>query len=346
LASIKVWYDITNVPHVHFLNPIISFLDKRGYESFFSVRDFLETEQLFKAVINRPYSLIGTHAGGEKAKKIKAMLNRIFELYSTMHDFDVKLSIGGDASEIVTLLKKKPSITFDDNELAPNWIYSRFAKYSFWTDAVEEAVLLKQGFKKNRLCRYPGYKEDVYIADFIPDDSFLAQIPFLHYVLLRSENVNANYVRSGTQYLFPKILEALNKKSINVIVLPRNPIDKEIAKQFKNVFIPEKPINGLQASYYADCVITGAGTLTREAACMGVPAISFFAGNDLMAVDKKMIRQGMLWHSRDASEIIQKVMSSNKKEVDLKRSREVQLFVLNKLNYVMDCIREGRDCCE
>ena len=338
MSELKIWYDLTNVPHVHFLRPIINHLDEKGCNAVFTLRDFLETEHLYKELISRPYLLLGKHAGGRKCKKIISMIDRIVKLYQGLHDFDVKISIGGDASEIVSMLKRKPSITFDDNELAPNWIYSRFAEYSFWTDAVEESILLKQGFRKERLCRYPGYKEDVYIADFQPDESFLSCIPFSSFVLLRSENINANYVTSSARYLFPKILDELNKASVNVVVLPRNPIDRVIAKRYDNVFVPERAINGLQACYYADAVITGAGTLAREAACMGIPAISFFAGKDLMAVDKKMIQQNMLWHSRDAIDIVSKAISAKKKDVDLKRSKEVQSFVFDKLDYALGSI--------
>lgn len=338
MPKLRIWYDLTNVPHVHFLNPIINHLEKRGFQASFTLRDFLETEHLFKQVINRPYTMIGKHAGRRKRDKIISMLNRTIKLYRELDDFDLKISIGGDSSEIVALLKRKPSITFDDNELAPNWMYSRFAEYSFWTDAVEETTLLKQGFRRDRLCRYPGYKEDIYIADFQPDSTFLSCLPYTNYFLLRSENINANYVKNQSEYLFPKILEELNKKSVNVVVLPRNPVDREIAKRYNNVFIPDKVINGLQACYYADAVITGAGTLAREAACMGVPAISFFAGNILMAVDRKMIQQGMLWHSRNATNIVNKAILSEKKGVDLVRSKEVQSYVFDKLDNVLECI--------
>lgn len=334
-----IWYDLTNVPHVHFLNPIIKHFDQKGFRKIITVRDFLETEQLYNSVICQPYKLIGTHAGGNKIKKVAAMAKRFFSLNKALDNFDVKISIGGDASEILSLLRRKPSITFDDNELAPNWIYGRFAEYSFWTDAVSEDVLLKQGFRKDRLCRYPGYKEDIYVADFTPDDSFTKEIPFDNYVLVRSENINANYVGANSNYLFPDIIKQLSEKSINTVVLPRNPIDREISKQYDNVFVPDKALNGLQACYFADAVITGAGTLAREAACMGVPAISFFTGNNLMAVDRQMISQNMLLHSRNASEIVDYAIKSNRQEADLARSKAVQGFVFDKLESVLDNIK-------
>jgi predicted glycosyltransferase len=333
---IRIWYDFTNVPHVHFLKPIMMRLRKLEVKEIVTLRDFLETEQLFKEQIGGPYLSVGGHGGKSKINKLAKMTHRVFELNKLLPSFDFKVSIGGDSSEIVSLLRKKPSITFDDNELAPNWLYGRFTYFSFWTDAVDEQTLIGQGFRKDRLYRYPGYKEDIYVADYEPDSGFMDNIPFSNYVLLRSENIAANYVKDKNDYIFPSILKACIDRGMNVVVLPRNPIDKEIAKTFNNVYVPERAVNGLDACYYADAVITGAGTLAREAACMGVPAISFFTGNKLMAVDRKMIKEGMLFHSRNTEEIIDQVVKSKRKDADFSRSKAVQKEVIDKLISVIE----------
>lgn len=336
-----IWYDITNVPHVHFLKPIINHLTERGFPSVFSVRDFLETEQLFRAEIDKPYMLIGSHAGKGLLRKLGGMISRMYFLNRKIPSYSVKISIGGDASEYLSLFRNRPSITFDDNELAPNWMYGRLVRFAFWTDAVPLDVLIKQGFNPRKLFRYHGYKEDIYIADFKPDPTFPNLLPFSDYVLIRSENIRANYVRGKNEYLFPHIIRSLADKGINVVVLPRNPIDRVIAAQYKNVFIPSKVVNGLDACYYANAVITGAGTLAREAACMGVPAISFFTGNKLMSVDKSLINEGLLLHSRNVSEISEKVMKSNRKTTDFRRSKSVQEEVFSVLDNVLDSINRN-----
>ena len=337
-----IWYDFNNVPHVHYIKPIVSFLESKGFQSLFTVRHFLETESIFQQSFGCEYQLIGLHKGGNLAKKITGVLGRTKELLKRIPEFDVKISVGGDSSEYVSLLRRKPSITFDDNELAPNWIYSRIPAFSFWTDAVPESVLLKQGFRKDRLYRYHGFKEDIYIADYEPDKEFAQKLPFNEYVLLRSENINANYVPNKSSFIFPEILENLVKKGFNVLVLPRHKIDVTIAKTYHNkVYIPEKPLNGLDACYFAQGVITGAGTLAREAACLGVPAISFFAGKTLMAVDRKLISQHMLYHSRDPERIVSNLMGFKQKTPDLKRSQNVKMEVLMELDAVLEQVLDN-----
>lgn len=48
-----IWFDFTNVPHISFLQPFINLLEGK-YNTIFSLRDFAETEGLFrKKSINR-----------------------------------------------------------------------------------------------------------------------------------------------------------------------------------------------------------------------------------------------------------------------------------------------------
>jgi len=91
----------------------------------------------------------------------------------------------------------------------------------------------------------------------------------------------------------------------------------------------------LDACYYADAVLTGAGTLAREAACLGVPAFSFYAGKELLAVDQKMIREGWMTFSRDPDTLIQAVKCSKRRDVNLSRSKAVQIEVKEKLHEVL-----------
>jgi predicted glycosyltransferase len=114
------------------------------------------------------------------------------------------------------------------------------------------------------------------------------------------------------------LLEELSRAGYNILYLPRYALDKAYADGIKNIYIPDKPINGLDACYYSDGVLTGAGTFAREAACLGVPSFSFFAGKSLLTVDKAMIRDSKMFFSRDVTELLSKLKASNRTEVDLK----------------------------
>jgi len=113
-------------------------------------------------------------------------------------------------------------------------------------------------------------------------------------------------------------------------------VDKAYAEGVKNIYVPDKPINGLDACFFSDAVLTGAGTFAREAACLGVPSFSFFAGKSLLAVDKAMIRDGKMFFSREVSELMARLKTSDRTDVDLNRSKAVQEEVISKLKEVIE----------
>ena len=333
---ITIWFDLTNVPHVNFLLPII-----RRYENqcdmVFTIRDFAETKSLFEKRVGKPYILIGEHQGGNKLRKIWGVVERVFALNKKVPDFDVKISCGGDASNIVGKLRGKKTITFDDNEKAPNWRYAPFSDLAFWPKAVPTDKLRKQWFKSN-LYQYDGYKENFYLAEYVPNDAFVELLPFApaadgkkHYVVVRPENIRANYVEGKTS-IVPELLRELEKKGTNILFLPRYETDKEYAKGIANVYMPAEAVNGLDACFYADAILTGAGTMAREAACMGVPSVSFFAGSRLLAVDQSLVEAGKMYFSRDVASIMRYLYGAKSGEASMVQSLATQAEIFAKLD--------------
>lgn len=297
-----IWLDFNNVPHVNFLKPIIEkYIGE--FDFVYSLRDFAETKSLFEKQIGKEYLLIGEHKGGNKLKKILEVVRRFFVLNKKIPYFDIKISVGGDASSMLAKCRRKLSITFDDNEMSANWRYAPFADLAFFPKVISTQRLRKQFFTKKKLYQYNGYKEDFYLADYHPDSSFLNKLPFKNYVVVRPENIKASYVQ-GRQSIVPELLKELDKQGYNILFLPRYESDREYADGIKNIYIPNEAVNGLDACYYADAILTGAGTMAREAACLGVPSVSFFAGAHLLTVDQSLVDQGKMFFSRDVQSIM------------------------------------------
>lgn len=332
-----IWFDITNVPHVNFLLPIIREYEQE-FEMVFSVRDFAETKSLFEKRIGKPYIEGGKHQGGNKLKKLWGLFQRIVKFNKEIPAFDIKISVGGDSSSPVAWRRGKMAVTFDDNETSPNWMYAPFTDLAFWPKVINPTVLRKQGFKKN-LYQYNGYKEDFYLADYQPNPAFLDQLPFKHYVVVRPENIKASYVE-GRQSIVPELLKELDAAGYNILFLPRYESDRNYAQGIKHIYIPKDAVNGLDACYYADAILTGAGTMAREAACLGVPSVSFFAGAHLLAVDQSMVDAGNMFYSRDVQQIMQFLNNSRHSFftergggiAGLERCKQVQQEILDVLD--------------
>ena len=86
-----------------------------------------------------------------------------------------------------------------------------------------------------------------------------------------------------------------------MVVLPRNPITQgEFIRRTwprwceeRRIILPEHAVDGLNLVWHSDLVVSGGGTMNREAAALGVPVYSIFRGK-LGAVDRHLAREGRL----------------------------------------------------
>src|SRR5437667_7163236 len=85
-----------------------------------------------------------------------------------------------------------------------------------------------------------------------------------------------------------------------MVVLPRNKRQEDLLRHdWRGLFemgkflIPNHVVDGLNLIWYSDLVISGGGTMNREAAALGVPVYSTFRGQ-IGAVDQYLSRKGRL----------------------------------------------------
>jgi len=336
-----IWVDIINPSHALFFN---SLLDDFISDNFFiTVRDRAETFDLVKSfgmksiVIGRDY-----RAGFNKSLN---MIWRTFQLYSRVRNFDHALSFENGMSVAVSKLRRRKSILLCDNDLkffqGKNSFQYMETKIKSMADFIIVPKPCYNTFndhikKKGRVILYNGFKEDIYIANFDPDPDFKDKIPFNNFVVLRPEALGSFYVIEKHS-LVPDLLKLFDRENINVIYLPREKEDFDYAKDF-DVHIPRNPLNGLDLCYYADVVLTGSGTMAREAACLGKPSVSFFPGKKLLSVDRKLIKEKQMFHSRDPEEITNYVLSkkrNNTESLDLQRSKNVKKEVVKIIDRIV-----------
>lgn len=322
----KIWLDITNTPQVHFLLAIKSGLEEAGFKNFsISARDFSETINLLRKKTDAPFQVFGDHKGKNISKKAIGLIKRFYDIKNKINDFDASLSCGSEAAIWTSMLKRKLSLAYGDNDLARQWTYGFFVDYAIFPKSIPPRVLYNQGLRRSKLYQYDGFKEHVYIADYEPDVNFKNILPFDEYVVVRPENIQANYVRDeSSKSITPELLRLLDAHAVNVLFLPRYPSDKVYGRGLKNIFIPDKPINGLDACYYSNGVFTGAGTFAREAACLGIPSFSFFLGRQLLAVDNDLVKQEKMFFSRNPVELVNKFKKSSKTIPNLTKAKEVK----------------------
>src|SRR6185369_12976506 len=182
------------------------------------------------------------------------------------------------------------------------------------------------GARVGKVRRYHGTKEDVYLADFQPDPAFAAQLcelgvkPDNVLVLMRPPAHDALYHRFQNT-LFDEALAILAaKENVRVILLPRNEAQRA-AYANSGVIVPAKPLHGANLIAASDLVISAGGTINREAAALGVPAASIYAGK-WAAVDEELVNEGRLRRIASAADL-SSLAIEKKGAASPRRSREV-----------------------
>ena len=329
----KIWCDITNTPHVSVLMPIIKHLET-NHELIITARDFSETVALLEKHDIKP-KVIGGYGGKNRISKVLTNSYRIINTWLQMPKFDISLSLGGNYTSIISKLRKKPSIVFSDNDISYKTPAYKYGKYFiFPTYFNSEHLHNRYGIKKEQVFKFDGFKEDIYIADYSPDKDFLNQLPFKDFITIRPENLKASYVPLNSKTIVPELFEVFKKE--NILFLPRYSEEKEFAKGYDNVFIPESPLNGLDVCYNTKAMLTGAGTFAREAALLGTPSVSFFPGKTFLTVDTIMQEKGWEFKSRNPEEIKDFVDNAKRRPSQIERSKKVLDKVLTQIDYIID----------
>lgn len=335
----RIWIDVTNSPHVNVLMPIYKHLQAQGHELIITARDFSETIPMLRQNGIEPI-IIGNHKGKSRLKKIGGLLGRYINLIFRVPKFDLAFSLGGSYTSVVAWLRRKPSITFSDNDFTTH----KFVTYMFSSHFIFPSYLHYQAAQKKfhlrpeQIHTFNGFKEDIYIADYQVDPNFLDQLPFKDFITIRPENLKAAYVPKDAVTIVPQLFEVF--KDQNILFLPRYEEEKKMAAGYSNIWYPAGPLKGLDVCYYTKAMLTGAGTFAREAALLGVPAVSFFPRKEFLAVDVVLQEQGKEFKSRSAEEIRNYVLNASKGGERVLGDTSRSKAVLNEVLTIFDRIIE------
>jgi predicted glycosyltransferase len=332
----KIWIDLDNSPHVPFFKPIIDELSARGFELSITARDCFQVCGLAD-MMNLHYKKIGRHYGKNIILKIVGLLIRSAQLLpSVLYDRPhMALSHGSRAQVFLSSILRIPSIVIVDYEFT-----QAVAKPDY---VIVPELIPDSAFKhlKSKVLKYPGIKEDVYVPFFKPDSSILNRLGIREDVLLitiRPPATEAHYHNPESEKLFYEVVEFIGRApNTCMVILPRN--EKKQTAWIKNtwsewcdtgkIIIPEHVVNGLDLMWFSDLVVSGGGTMNREAAALGVPVYSIFRGK-IGAVDRYLSDNGRLILLESVEDVKTKV-----KIVSRDKSINIEQHDRNALNTIV-----------
>ncbi len=311
----KIWIDLDNSPHVPFFLPIMEELRKRGYQVFVTARNSYQVCELLD-LYNLRCEVIGSHWGKNRVLKILGTCARTFRLLPMIAKLspDLAISHGSRAQMLAGTLLRIPTITMFDYEFTQRMEFL----HSLWfmtPEYIPDPVDVKA---KARTLKYPGLKEDVYVPRFRPDPSLRDKFGIRadHVVItVRPPATEAHYHNPEAEVLLEAAMNSFMERSeTRVVLLPRN--ERQAASLRKTwgswisnqrVIIPEHAVDGLNLVWFSDLVVSGGGTMNREAAALGVPVYSIFRGQ-IGAVDRYLVQERRLTLIENVDDVRTKII--------------------------------------
>ena len=300
--GVTIWIDLENTPHIPFFRPIIRELRNQGHQVVLTARDGYQTCEM-AGFHGLAYQQIGRHYGRHLIAKIGGLLVRSVQLmrFARSQQPQLALNLGSRSQNLAAKWMGIPVVEIMDYEYTAEspLLESRW----YLTPAVVNTAR-RPGSPSNRIRTYRGIKEDVYVPGFQPDEAILVQLG-LHdakvVVTARPPATEAHYHHPEAELLFAQFMQrALESPGVKTVLLPRNPRQEaELRGRHpqwfanSNLVVPQGVVDGLNLIWHSDLVVSGGGTMNREAAALGVPVYSVFRGLT-GAVDRQLCDQHRL----------------------------------------------------
>jgi predicted glycosyltransferase len=349
----KVWIDLENSPHIPFFEPIIKELEERGCEVLLTARDCFQVCELAD-MAGLKYRKIGHHYGKHRIAKVMGLGIRVLQLTPLIlrERPAISVSHGSRASFVVSAMLGIPSITIADYEYADHrlttWLGSMRKKWVMTPDVIPSHIFEESGLLKDHVLQYPGIKEDVYTPFFRPDPSVKVTLglrPDDVVVTIRPPATEAHYHNPESEKLLTAVFRLLGAHpEVKTVLLPRTHRQEAELREAnpelfaaERIVVPKHAVNGLDLIWYSDLVISGGGTMNREAAALGIPVYSLFRGT-MGAVDKHLAETGKLVLLGSEQDVREKLKLVPRSKTLASRSKQHSALeaVVNHISAVME----------
>jgi len=336
-----IWFDIDNLPHVWILKPLIEHVRTLGHLVVVTSRGKKDILDMCALAGLHPEVVDASLPGHSKALKLLSTIERGWRLRIHLQGkvADLAISHGSRAQAFAAWSLGIPSVTFDDYEHSFQG-FVRFNQYLFVPDVIDKSHWNE---KKTKIVQYPGFKELLYLPELVPDRERIN----IEYdlpddkviVVFRPEALDAHYRSDKTAQLQDIIIQRLAEFPCFVIALARTERQRQqlstilVSKKIQHLF-PQKVSRGVEIISSADLVIGGGGTMTREAAVLGVPSYSFFSGKT-GAVDRALEKMGRLIMIRDQHDVRSLMVEKRKVGIGMLGDLPTRQFIIAKLTDII-----------
>jgi predicted glycosyltransferase len=321
-------------------------LRSRGFPLVVTARDAFQVCELAdkKGI---PYVKVGRHYGKSRLRKILGLSYRAWQLRKIISREAPALGISHGARSQLLLgsFLRIPTLLLEDYE------YCQFPPLMrpTWIMAPEVIPAKALPVRESFVLKYPGIKEDVYAWKLRPDVTFLRELGIEKsdiLITVRPPATEAHYHNPESEVLFESFMNrAVQTRGVKIVLLPRNGAQAAQIKEahpewFRNetTVIPARALDGLNLIWHSDLVVSGGGTMNREAAALGVPVYSIFRGT-IGAVDQFLHKEGRLVMVEDLRDVeLIRIQKREARSIEEITSRKTLLAIVDTIERIAESL--------
>lgn len=346
-----IWVDYVAPKDVLYFMSMVERLKNRGDTVIATTRRFREVNELMR-LKNIEAEILGSYGGGSLKGKLVEGAKRIIKLaeYISQFDVDVLVSYCSPEATRVAFGLQIPIINIYDapHAIKQVLLVSRLVDAHISPKCIPKKEWLKLGFKPEQLIFYDAIDPAAWLKNFSPDRTVIKNLGLnteKKIIVVRAEEAYASYLLGKTSDDNPLIIPLINEllefeEDLQIVVLYRYEQQKSsLRKLSKKLIIPEHVIDAASLISNSILFIGGGGTMSCEAALLGVPTISFFPGR--LYYEEPLMKEKLLFHPKEVDEarkLIREILTQTPEYFDKFKER-AKLF-LNKMEDPTDKIIE------
>lgn len=325
----KIWLDVLTPKQILFFHPLAEELTARGHQVKATSRHYREVPPLAEKVGLR-LQYIGSHGGPALYDKLKASSERTTALAGIIRNWkpDFALSFSSPECARVSFGLGLKHICINDSPHAESVARLTIPLSGLlltpWI--IPKSAWIKYGIGNQKIIHYRALDPAAWLKRrkaIDVDASDIGVDPSKPTILVRLEERYASYLQSYNGSSTAKLLEQLCALSkFNIVVLCRYELQlQSITEKYGSKFVvPSDIVDGAALISVSDVFVGMGGTMTAEAALLGVPTISAYPGG-LIYTEKYLVNKGLLVRPRSITGVVKAVeylLKDQKRRVWLK----------------------------